>query len=295
MRFDHQQETETGILVKSRYQIQASLSAEMRLTGDDDTDLRIATLVGTGDDFTSQWSTLYDHISGDYSPPSLAVRQLYMRYLINYGSLSAGVMPPAQDVVSNTSMDGDGWVRGVRAIIYLPREGELEGVVGAVDQINSPGAFKIPAELNYHKVEWTQPWRDSLRTKLSVVLLTRAKIIRGELKYWGVAPFAIRYEVSGELLRDVQVHRYAYDVMLRLEKWGYRLRLEYSKIDERFGLLGRLVNDYFGLGSVVMGALDGPAYWSRLRWFTRFYHNDTIGRGMVGLSYTFQLSARDEE
>ena len=187
----------------------------------------------------------------------------------------------------------DGWVRGMRAVLYLPREGELEGVTGAVDHLNRPSAFQLPTRWNYNEVEWTQPWHDSIRTELGALMLTRAHIVRGEVKYRGDAPFSVRYELSGELLRDVRTRRYAYDLMLRLEQSGYHLKLEYSKIDERFGLLGRLVNDYFSLGSVVMGAVDGPIWWSQFRWFTRFYRSDTVTRGMLGLSDTLQVIDRD--
>ena len=75
-------------------------------------------------------------------------------------------------------------------------------------------------------------------------------------------------------------------------KNDYRLRLEYSSIDEQF-MLRTLVNDYFSLGTVTMIAIDGPAYLGKFKWFTRIYRSDTVQRGMLGLSYPLKLNFDD--
>ena len=199
-------------------------------------------------------------------------------------------MAESKEFVSNTSMDSDGWVRGARAVFYVPHGGELEGVTGAVDRINQPSAFQRPTRWNYHEIEWTQPWAEGFRTELSAMFLTRAHMLRSELRYRFLGPFSAQYEVSGELLIDYKVKRGAYDLMLQIKKSGFRLRAEYSKIGERFGLLGTLVNDYFSLGSVVMLAIDGPTYLGNVRWFSKVYRAETVSRGMLGVSYPLQLT-----
>ena len=290
MRFDHQRFNDSREVKASRYQMQLSADVEVSFTGNRERGLQLATLIGSGDSFTSQWSTLYDHESAQQSPLELSMRQLYLHYLGDIGRFSAGVIPPVKEFVSNTSMDSDGWVRGVRGVIYVGKQGELEGVTGAVDHLNNPSAFQLPSKWNYHELEWTQRWIKSLRTELGVMILRRAHITRGELRYGRSGWWGARYELSGELLYDFKAHRYAYDAMLEIKKNNHRMRFEYSLIDERFGLLGRLVNDYFSLGSVKMVALDGPLPWGRLKWFTRVYHSERVSRGMLGLSYTLQLT-----
>ena len=121
------------------------------------------------------------------------------------------------------------------------------------------------------------------------MILKKAHITRGELRYGFTGLWRAHYGLSGELLYDFKASRYAYDLMLEVKKSAYRMRLEYSKIDERFGVLGRLVNDYFSLGSVKMIALDGPIPWGKLKWFARVYHSETTSRGMLGLSYKLNL------
>ena len=61
-------------------------------------------------------STLYDYATGERQPLGMSVRQLYLRYLTRAGRLSAGVIPPDEGVTSNTSMDGDSWVKGAHAV-----------------------------------------------------------------------------------------------------------------------------------------------------------------------------------
>lgn len=289
-RFDDQRYRDGRGVKRSRYQIQVSADLEIGLTGDDQRGLQLATLIGSGDSFTSQWSTVYDVESDTQSSLQVSLRQLYLRYLGQWGRLSGGVIPPVKDVVSNTSMDSDGWIRGARGVFYVGKRGELEVVTGAVDRINDPGVFQMPTTWNYHEVEWTQHWLKDLRTELGATLLKRANILRGELRYGVKGPWRARYELSGELLYDFKVNRYAYDVMLEVKRSGYRLRLEHSLIDDRFGLLGRLVNDYFDLGVVNMLALDGPTYWGALRWFSRIYRSETLSRGMLGVSYPIKWS-----
>jgi len=289
-RFDYQRYRDDRGTKRSRYQMQVSADLEIGLTGDHQRGLQLVTLIGSGDSFTSQWSTVYDVGSDTQSSLQISLRQLYLNYLGKWGRLSGGVIPPVKDVVSNTSMDSDGWIRGARGIIYVGKRGELEVVTGAVDHINSPGVLKMPTTWNYHEVEWTQHWQKQLRTELGATFLKRANILRGELRYGLKGPWHARYELSGELLYDFKVNRYAYDVMLEVERSGYRLRLEHSLIDDRFGLLGRLVNDYFDLGVVNMLALGGPTYWGALRWFTRLYRSEMLSRAMLGVSYPIKWS-----
>ena len=289
-RFDHQSLNNSGITKSSRYQLQISADVEVSLTGHRERGLKVVTLIGSGENFTSQWSTLYDRESDEQKPLEISMRQLYLHYLGEFGHLSAGVIPPVKDLVSNTSMDSDGWIRGGRVVIYLGEDGELEGVTGAIDRLNQPSVFQTPTRWNYHEVEWTQGWIRDFRTELGVMLLKRAKITRGEVRYGLTGPWNAHYELSGEFLFDVKGKRHAYDMMLEIKKSDYRLRLEYSEINERFGLLGRLVNDFFSLGTVKMIALDGPIPWGGLKWFTRVYHSELVSRGMLGVSYQLEIT-----
>ena len=208
--------------------MQTSADLELGLTGDHQRGLRLVTLVGSGDSFTSQWSTLYDLEADEQRPLELSMRQVYLHHLSSVGRFSLGVIPLVKEFVSGTSMDSDGWVRGARAVFYVPNGGELEGVTGAVDRINQPSAFQRPTRWNYHEIEWTQPWAEGFRTELSAMFLTRAHMLRSELRYRFLGPFSAQYEVSGELLIDYKVKRGAYDLMLQIKKSGFRLRVEYS-------------------------------------------------------------------
>ena len=187
-------------------------------------------------------------------------------------------------------MDSDGWIRGARIVIYLGKGGELEGVTGAVDRLNRPGVFQTPTQWNYHEIEWTQAWLQNFRTELGATFLKRANILRTESRYGFTGALQTQCEISGEILTDFKVKRIAYDLMLQIKKNDYRLRLEYSSIDEQFGILGTLVNDYFSLGKVTMIAINGPTYLGRIKWFSRVYRSDAIQRGMFGLSYPLQLT-----
>lgn len=288
-RVDHQRFNQSREVKASRYQLQLSADLEVSLIGGRDRGLQLITLIGSGDSFTSQWSNIYDFTTHEQRPLELSMRQLYLHYLDRWGRVSMGVIPPNRGFISNTSMDSDGWVRGARIALYLGRGGELEGVTGSVGNINDPSVFQTPDSWNYHKVEWTQPWLKPLKTRLGATLLKRARIARGQIRYHFKGIGEIHYGLNGELLYDFKAKRYAYDLMLELKKSSYRLRLEYSLLDERFGILGTLVNDYFSLGSVKMIALDGPTAWDQLRWFTRMYHSDKLSRGMLGMTYSFKM------
>lgn len=292
-RYDYQGEIDANTTLKSRYQLQISSDLEIGLSGTREHGLQLMTLIGSGDHFTSQWSTLYDQKTHEQKPLELAVRQLYLHYVNHIGRLSFGVIPPVKEFVSNTSMDSDGWIRGARVVIYVGQGGELEAVTGAVDRLNQPSVFQSPTRWNYHELEWTQAWWQNLRTELGAMLLTKSNILRSELRYGFNGVFNSHVEISGELLHDFKVKRIAYDLMLQIKKNDYRLRLEYSSIDEQFGMLGTLVNDYFSLGTVTMVAIDGPTYLGKFKWFTRIYRSDTVQRGMLGLGYPLKLNFDD--
>ena len=70
------------------------------------------------------------------------------------------------------------------------------------------------------------------------------------------------------------------------------MKLEYSEINERFGLLGTLVNDFFSLGAVTHLAVKGPLTTEGLSWFMKLYLNDAVDRAMLGVSYSLKLDER---
>ena len=74
-RFDYQRLNQSKETKAARYQMHLSTDLEFRLTGDQEEGVRAITLVGSGDSFTSQWSTLYDLEAREQNPLALSVRQ----------------------------------------------------------------------------------------------------------------------------------------------------------------------------------------------------------------------------
>jgi hypothetical protein len=284
-------------VLTSRTQLQVTADLKTRLFGTNERCLQLASLIGSGGSFTSQWSTLYDHLSNEQRPLAFSMRQLYLHYKNTHGLFSVGVIPPVKEVVSHTSMDNDGWIRGARAVFYLGRSskqsnGVIELVTGAVDHLDKPSAFQLPTVWNYHEFEWTHRWLGHWRTELGAVSLAGERIVRGEARYHAplkLSTLAFEAEVSGELLYNLDAHEPALDTSLLLKRSGYSVKFEYAQINERFGLLGRLVDDYFSLGTVRLIALRGPVPLDRVSWFARWHMSDQLWRAMFGLSYSLEL------
>ena len=296
MRYEAQRSLESQALLRSRTQLQVTADLKTRLIGEPGECLQLATLIGSGGSFTSQWSTLYDHLSSEQRPLDFSMRQLYLHHENEVGRFSLGVIPPVKEVVSHTSMDNDGWIRGARAVFKLrgggpADDGVIELVTGAVDHLDQPSAFQLPTRWNYHEFEWTHHWLGRWRTELGAVSLEGDRIVRSEARYRYRLERGLRLEgeLSGELLYNIDAAHPAYDLTLLMTKGAYQAKLEYSKIDERFGLLGRLVDDYFSLGTVKLIALRGPLPSKGISWFARLHMSDTIVRGMAGVSYSLQL------
>lgn len=290
IRIDQQNALATQQTIQSRLQMQVSADLDASLFGTKTNGLQVSTLVGTGESFTSQWSTMYDFETGQQHPLALSMRQLYLHYVNQYGRLSLGVIPPVKEVVSHTSMDSDGWIRGIRSVINVGRSGVIELVTGSVDHLTAPSVFQIPSEWNYQEFEWTHLWKQRWRTELGAVSLDHQRIVRSEARYHFETKYDLVGEISGEILYNIDASQPAHDLTLVIARHGYRLRLEYSDIQANFGLLGQLVNDYFSLGSVMLVGFEGPTLWKGLNWHSKAYASDSVLRGVLGLSYPLELT-----
>ncbi len=284
MRSDIIQDHERGGLQKGRFQYQTSLRFDVelmqeRILGQ----FNVLGLLGSGGSYTSQWNTIWRFDKPQEQSHPITMRQLYVRHGINGWRSELGVVPPVKGIVSNTSLDKDGWIRGARLVAPIVQTGELEAVIGSLHGIDSPGLMSRWQPINYIEFEWTQPWYEFYRSELGATVLNGQHHLRVEASTRiNATPFPLTSGV--ELMRNVSAKQWAYDWYLDARFKTLHTKLEYSFVAHQFGRLGALSNDFFTLGHLGMIALKGPVGKSRtVTWFFKQYVGESELRANAGI------------
>ena len=132
--------------------------------------------IATGDEFTSANSTIDDN------DDEIHVRHLFARYEMSAGKLEFGVIPPYKGRVSSTGLSKEGWIKGLRGVIAVPR-GRLELVAGELNDLRSSRALQLPDEVDYVEVEYSAELSDVWSYELAVEQLLDDVFFRGEVRY----------------------------------------------------------------------------------------------------------------
>ena len=101
-------------------------------------------------------------------------------------------------------------------------------------------------------------------------------------------------EFTVELMLNVSNVSLAYDWSAEGKAEHVKIKLEYSFVDESYGQLGELSNDFFTLGHLGMLALKGPVGdTKKLDWFVKTYVGENELRANAGLVAKLSMSAAD--
>ncbi|MEE2755376.1 MAG: hypothetical protein VYA30_01890 [Myxococcota bacterium] len=290
VRYDHRLETDSGDALRSRYQYQLAIRYDIGLLNlDGGRTLNFRGLLGTGEKYTSQWNRIYDRIEDDALEQPINMRQIYLQWTAPLFWLQAGVIPPVKGKVSATSLDRDGWIRGARFVLRTWAEGRIELVGGALDHLQDPNGFQWWDQANYAEFEWTQPYGDSVRGELGFVRLSEQLHVRLETRAMVRIVASMPVEFAAEYLYNLSENTPAYDLNAQLSWKGLVLFLEYSNVDEKFGLLGALSNDFFTFGHLYHTTVRyRPVQLMGFGLFLKAYRGEETSEFKTGISYHYE-------
>ena len=275
---------------KARLQYQSSVRYNISFVKDSTAgDWNLLGLLGSGNSFTSQWNTMLNLLAPGPEEHPFVMRQVYLQHVANRWRTQIGVIPPVKGIVSNTSLDKDGWIPGGRLVVPIAKEGALELVAGGLHGIDEPGFVQAWAPINYGETEWTHHWNDAFRSELGATTLNEEWYVRTEGRYT-TGGKARPLTMAFELMHKLQTSAWAYDASIETKFNRIRTRIEYSYVAKDFGLLGKLSNDFFALGHLGMLAWKGPlGDKKKLSWFAKAYVGETEFRANGGVVASLKM------
>tara|TARA_B100001093_G_C26812859_1_gene1008304 strand:+ start:1046 stop:2050 length:1005 start_codon:yes stop_codon:yes gene_type:complete len=296
VRYDHRLETDSGDAIRSRIQYQLAIRYDVGLFEfGGRRALNLKGLLGTGEKYTSQWNRFYDRLDDAPLQQPLNMRQVFLQWSDDFFWLQAGVIPPVKGTVSATSLDRDGWIRGARIVLKTWADGRVEFVGGALDHLEDPNGFQWWDDANYAEFEWTQPYGAVFRSEFGLVRLSEQLHIRGEARALTRALASMPMEFAAEYLYNFKRNTPAYDLNGQMTWAGMTLFFEYSHVDENFGLLGALSNDFFTFGHLYhMTVRYRPERFMGFGLFLKAYRGEETSEFKTGLSYSYRYQGQSD-
>ena len=290
VRYDHRLETATGEAIRSRFQYQLAIRYDAAiLQPSSSRSLHIKGLLGTGEKYTSQWNRFYDRLDDAEREQPINMRQIYVEWDDTLYWVQLGVIPPVKGKVSATSLDRDGWLRGGRLVMRTWADGRFEFVGGALDRLDDPNGFQWWEHANYAEFEWTQPYGDRFRAEVGLVRLSDAFHVRAESRFMGRPIPTIPVEFAAEYLHNLERDAFAYDFNVMTSWRGASIFVEYSNVEQDFGLLGALSNDFFTFGHLYhLTVRYRPKTLNGFGLFFKGYRGEETSEFKTGLSYNYR-------
>lgn len=287
MDIDFDLDTDVGV----RYDSQPGISKErmqqrirMGFTLDYRGTIQLIGLVSTGNDFDSDWQTIYDLNSDDtrLNSPKPFFRQLYAQMKFKGGRVQLGAIPPIKNKTSATGLDKSGWIDGVRVERYFGREGVIEIVAGSIGDVENPNVFSRDRDLDFFEIEISEKLFERVFGEVKFEHFKGRNFLQGTMKY--DLPILGNKLVSfaAEYIQDInQNSANSYSVgaetdLLRLLNNALEGRLEvgakFVYVDKSMGERGRLNDSFYIFGQHFEFNLAGKLTKSgNLKWFSNYY------------------------
>ena len=236
--------------------------------------------VATGDKFDSAYNTIDD------SDDDIYLRRLFARYERGDSKLEAGVIPPYKGRVSSTGLSKDGWIRGLRGVWGRPR-GDLEIVVGDLEDSRASRALTGDFEVNYIEVEYAGQLNDSWTFQIGGEELIDDNFVRGEIRYLAKnqAYWAL------EIIHNTSASDSQVILSTRRDIARPRGPIEwfmfYSYTGSDFGSRAELSEDFVDIGHSVVTKFKGGVFsLERLKWFADVEFYEETARLKAGFEFS---------
>lgn len=236
----------------------------------------------TGNSFGSSHNTF-----GSAGQDRLYARHLFLRHSREGGKTEIGVIPTVKGAIASTGLSKHGWIKGVRQV-FARRQGNLEIVLGQLDDVDPSNAIELPDELNYIELEYSSRYFGNRSYEFGLDRVLESNFARTEVRYKTETDWVLGAEVIYRLSpREPKVVISA-DGAWRLWSRAVDVFAYYSYVTDEFGPRNRLTEDFLDAGHGVSLELSGKIARSvPLSWFTRLQNVDGRSRFMVGLKYAF--------
>lgn len=272
LRLDHRTQSD------SRYQYRLRFYPKWQL----DQNWSALALASTGSGFASSHNTINASSNQKFN-----LRRLYLRHQNQKGKTEVGVIPTYKGRVSSTGLSKDGWITGVRNVSRLP-QGELEWVVGELDDDVEPGIFRRLDKLNYAEVEYSHRFSALWSAELAWDHMLDDNFVRGEVRYQSQSQRAYALE----LINNLNNHKFklvaSVEQQHQLYGYGFESFAYYTYARSDFGQRAELTEDFVDFGHAFVLELKGKlSEHYPLSWFSKSEFYQQQNRYQVGLQYKF--------
>jgi len=199
--------------------------------------------------------------------------------------LELGVIPPYKGRVSSTGLAKDGWITGLRLVLFTPAGHAWDVVVGDLSDFDRPGQWQGGQALNYAELEFTSNDQSPWRYELAAEYLLDDRFIRTELRYQTASGWEFNFELVNRFSASTKM------VAGLTKTWGSagkptEIYAYYSYVPPGFGQRAELTEDFVDYGHSWVMETDTQIS-SRLSWFTKTEHVKDNWRLQLGLSLEF--------
>jgi len=272
LRLDHRTQSD------SRYQYRLRVFPQWQLAQDWD----LLALASTGNAFASSHNTVNASNNQKFN-----LRRLYVRQQNQDGKTELGVIPTYKGRVSSTGLSKDGWITGLRHVSRLP-QGELEWVVGELENDLAPGILRRLDKLNYYEVEYSHKFSQYWSAEIALDHMLDDNFARAEVRYvsQNQAVYALefinkldnnKFKLVVSLEQQHQLYDYAFS------SFSY---YTYASLD--FGTRAELTEDFVDFGHALVLEFKGKLSDSySLSWFAKSEFYQEQNRYQFGLQYKY--------
>jgi len=243
-------------------------------------------LAGTGPLYTTSWNSFYSTIGQPVPSQSFNMRLIYLQDDYAGWTGQIGVIPPFHGDITDLGYDVDGWVRGGRLVAPV-LEGNLQLVSGAIDRLSNPNAFQFWQEWNYFGSKIQQALPYSLSGFLSYEYLENDNYLGAQLQRTWALNENMSLATKAEALYNTNEGVPALGISTSLNTRPIRANLQYTYINDNFGLRGALSDDFFGFNHRLSLNFSGDVGLRGLRWFFQTDVKEQILRFRIGFNFTF--------
>jgi hypothetical protein len=257
----------------------------------------IKTMLATGNDYTTPWSTYYNFNSYGEIEQNFNVRQLYGEFNDNHNyKFQVGVIPPYKDYL-RTNLVSSGWVEGASYTLKQDRF-TTKATTGSLSDVNEVRMYARQRAWNYGKIKSEYHFDHNMIAGLAAAQLDKDQYLQWNVRGNPFDEYKDKFNFIIESLFNtkVGVRNYSFGVNSyplafkkpELKDYFY-FQIAYIYLDEKIGTLGTLLEDFYAYKTTLFvegaGKITKDNRWS---WILEYRQND-IPRLNAGIMYKYEF------
>lgn len=235
----------------------------------------------TGDEFSSSYNTI-----NHGQPDHFYLRRLFVRKQDGKTKTEVGVIPTYKGRVSSTGLSKDGWLTGIRHVQPIGKNNLFEIVIGDLSDVDSPGRFSAPHNLNYVEMEYSSNLDEAFSYEVGFERMLDANFLRAEIRYL-LQDSELRFELIDRLGESRQKVIMAYSRELYFGQYALEFDFYYGYVDQGFGQRAELTEDFIQFGHSLSAEIGGELNRWDLEWFSKIEQFEGQSRFQLGLKSSF--------